>query len=118
MRCGPERIPSSNYGTQPNRIGLTTISDTFCASTLLTDYPGTIYKHGMHSTAKPVPLEEYLIKTYTDPGAVVLDCYMGSGTTGIAAVNTGRRFVGIELDEHYYQIAKKRITEAINNKAP
>lgn len=67
-----------------------------------------------HSTQKPVKLEEWLIKTYSNPGDLVLDMCMGSGSTGVAAVNTGRSFVGIEIDEGYYETAKKRIAERIN----
>jgi DNA modification methylase len=66
-----------------------------------------------HPTQKPVALMEYLIRTYTQTGETVLDNVMGSGTTGVAAMNTGRRFVGIELDAAYYAIAEKRIKEAI-----
>ena len=69
---------------------------------------------GFHPTQKPIALLEYLIKTYTNPGAVVLDNCMGSGSTGVACVNTGRNFIGIELDEGYFNIAKKRIEEAVN----
>ena len=64
---------------------------------------------GLHPTQKPVALMEYLIKTYTNEGDTVLDFVMGSGTTGIAAKNLGRSFIGIELDDKYFQIAKKRI---------
>ena len=64
-----------------------------------------------HSTQKPVALMEYLIKTYTNEGEIVLDFTMGSGSTGVAAKNLGRRFIGIELDEKYFQIAKGRINE-------
>lgn len=59
----------------------------------------------MHPTQKPVALMEYLIKTYTNEGETVLDFTMGSGTTGIAAANTGRDFIGIELDDNYYSVA-------------
>lgn len=55
---------------------------------------------------------EYLITTYTNEGQLVLDNAMGSGTTGLAAKNTGRNFIGIEMDENYFQIAKDRIKEA------
>lgn len=65
----------------------------------------------LHPTQKPVPLLEYLIKTYTVPGETVLDNTMGSGSTGVACVRTGRRFIGIELDDNYFQIAEKRILE-------
>jgi DNA modification methylase len=64
---------------------------------------------GLHPTQKPVALLEYLIKTYTNPGDLVLDNCMGSGSTGVACVNTKRRFVGIELDEKYFNIARERI---------
>lgn len=64
-----------------------------------------------HSTQKPVGLLEYLIKTYTNENEVVLDCCMGSGSTGVAALNTNRRFVGIELDEKYFNIAVERLKD-------
>ena len=66
-------------------------------------------KGKVHPTQKPVELLEYLIKTYTNEGDVVLDNTMGSGTTGVACVNTNRNFIGIELDEKYFKIAKDRI---------
>ena len=56
---------------------------------------------------------EYLIKTYTNEGETVLDFTMGSGTTGVACVNTNRNFIGIELDKGYFEIARKRIDEAL-----
>lgn len=67
-----------------------------------------------HSTQKPVDLLEYLIKTYTNESETVLDNCMGSGSTGVACVNTSRNFIGIELDEHYFQVAKDRIANAQN----
>ncbi|MEA4956914.1 DNA adenine methyltransferase YhdJ [bioreactor metagenome] len=69
-------------------------------------------KRSYHPTLKPVALLEYLIKTYTNSGDLVLDFTMGSGSTGVACYNTGRDFIGIELDEDYYNIATKRIREA------
>lgn len=71
----------------------------------------------MHPTQKPVALMEYLIKTYTNPGDTVLDNTMGSGTTGVAAVNTGRNFIGIERDPGYFDLAVKRISSAQQEKA-
>ena len=65
----------------------------------------------LHPTQKPVALFEYLIKTYTNPGELVLDNCMGSGTTAIACMNTGRNFIGFEMDKGYYDIACKRIEE-------
>ena len=63
----------------------------------------------LHPTQKPVALMEYLIKTYTNEGETVLDFCMGSGTSGIAAKNTGRKFIGIEKDAGYFEIAKQRL---------
>jgi site-specific DNA-methyltransferase (adenine-specific) len=63
----------------------------------------------VHPTQKPVLLMEYLIKTYTNEKETVLDFTMGSGTTGVACVNTKRNFIGIEMDDNYFEIAKKRI---------
>ena len=77
-------------------------------------YPKTTIKFSrdsnrIHPTQKPVALLEYLIKTYSNDGDTVLDFTMGSGSTGVACRNTNRDFIGIELDEEYYNIAKKRI---------
>ena len=66
-------------------------------------------KDKLHSTQKPVALLEYLIKTYTNEGDLVLDNCMGSGSTGVACLNTNRNFLGMELDENYFNIAKERI---------
>ena len=86
-----------------------------------TNYPKTVinantkYKRNeqkFHPTQKPVALMEYLIKTYTNENETVLDFTMGSGTTGVACVNTHREFVGIEMDAKYFEIAERRINEA------
>jgi site-specific DNA-methyltransferase (adenine-specific) len=69
---------------------------------------------GLHPNQKPVELLEYLIKTYTKENDTVLDFTMGSGSTGVACQNTNRNFIGIELNEEYYEIAKSRLQE--NNK--
>jgi len=84
------------------------------------NYPTSIIKfgnsdnreRGKHPTQKPVALMEYLIKTYTNKGETVLDFTMGSGTTGVACVNTGRKFIGIEREPKYMDIAQARISEA------
>ena len=70
----------------------------------------------VHPTQKSVELCEWLIKTYTNEGETILDNCMGSGTTGVAAVNTGRNFIGIELNEQYFKIAEERINTTINKK--
>ena len=69
-----------------------------------------------HPTQKPVDLLEYLIKTYTNENELVLDFTMGSGSTGVACVNTNRKFIGIELDDKYFEIAGNRIKESIDKK--
>lgn len=100
-----------NYG-KFSRAGQVVVNDGF-------RYPRSVLKfsnnnHGsVHPTQKPVALMEYLIRTYTNEGEVVLDNCMGSGTTGVACVNTNRHFVGIEKDTDYFQIAKKRIEDAM-----
>ena len=98
---------STNYGKQNGNVP--TVSDG-------RRYPKDVLRFGkaetdkhLHPTQKPVALMEYLIKTYTDLGATVLDNSMGSGSCGVACVNTNRNFIGIELDEGYFQIAKQRI---------
>lgn len=79
----------------------------------VTGYPTTILEFatetGVHPTQKPVALMEYLIKTYTNEGDTVLDNCMGSGTTGVACVNTRRSFIGIELDSYYFEVSQQRI---------
>jgi site-specific DNA-methyltransferase (adenine-specific) len=76
-------------------------------------YPKTILKFkqekGLHPTQKPVGLVEYLIQTYTNKGDVVLDPTMGSGTTGVACINTDRKFIGVEREKEYFEIAESRI---------
>jgi len=80
-------------------------------------YPKTVLKFkqqkGLHPTQKPVDLMEYLIKTYTNEGDTVLDNTMGSGTTGVACVNTCRNFIGIEKEEKYFKIAEDRINNPL-----
>jgi DNA modification methylase len=87
-----------------------------------TGYPRSIVefnsvssKEQIHPTQKPIDLLEYLIKTYTNENEIVLDNCMGSGSTIIAAINTNRKYIGIEMDENYFNIAKDRIESHINN---
>ncbi len=83
-------------------------------------YPNSIIKsknvcrNTVHPTQKPVELMEYLIKTYSNEDDIVIDITMGSGTTGVAAVNTNRSFIGMEMDEGYFKIAKDRINTTKN----
>ena len=84
-------------------------------------YPRSVLKFSrphppIHPTQKPVELLEYLIQTYTNKGDLVLDSTMGSGSTCIACINTNREYIGIELEEEYYNIATKRVQELLNMK--
>lgn len=82
------------------------------AATPRADNAGDRPPRTVHPTQKPVALMEYLIRTYTNEGDTVLDNCMGSGTTGVACANTGRRFIGIEQDPTYFLIAAGRIQGA------
>ena len=73
-------------------------------------------KSSLHETQKPVEACEYFIKTYTNEGDIVLDNTMGSGTTGVAALNLNRKFIGIEKEEKYFNIAKERVNEQFKHK--
>ena len=101
---------SKEYSRTEIMGGVTTNSD---VRILDKKYPQNILvfsnasqKNKLHPTQKPVALLEYLIKTYTNEGETVLDFTMGSGSTGVACLNTNRNFIGIELDQKYYNIAK------------
>lgn len=84
-----------------------------------TNYPRQVLnfkcqREGLHPTQKPVKLFEYLIKTYTNEGELVLDSCIGSGTTAVAAINTKRNFIGFEIDEGYFNIAEERVKKIIS----
>lgn len=103
---------STNYDTKWSKQSLTVNKGT--------RYPRDIQrfahdKEKFHPTQKPVALLEYLIKIYTNEGDIVLDNCMGSGSTGVACINTNRNFIGYELDENYFNIAKQRIESAYEN---
>jgi len=103
---------SANYGAQKDKV-VTINEGSYFPINLLNipaDERGTIGR--IHPTQKPLALLEYLVKTYTNEGETVLDFTMGSGTTGHACGNLGRRFIGIEKDAGYYAIASERIATA------
>jgi DNA modification methylase len=117
--------PQMTQGRLRKKMGLyeseITGGDSYASETFNSDYyPQSIQDFSaanmrtgrLHPTQKPVALLEYLIRTYTNEGETVLDFTMGSGSTGVACVNTNRDFIGIELDEGYYNIAEKRIEDA------
>lgn len=102
-------IKTSNY----RKYSKTSYDSTERYPTSVLTFKKDTQKEKYHPTQKPVALLEYLIKTYTDENELVLDSCMGSGSTGVAALNTNRRFIGIELDEKYFQIAKERMRKLI-----
>jgi len=120
MRYNPQGIKSAglkkitavahgnSMGARPNQIGREYEAFTGFPHEVL-EYQNVIGKSAIHPTQKPVSLLEYLIKTYTLEGETVLDFTMGSGSTGIAAKNLNRKFIGIEQDEKYFEIAKRRM---------
>ena len=118
----PQRYTASDRGVNPTRKNHA-LRRTIKAS----GFPRQILDFAapsrgrLHSCEKPVALFEYLVRTYTNPGEIVLDNCFGSGTTGVACANTGRRFIGIERDPTYFDIARRRIEQAIiaaNQPAP
>ena len=104
---------TDNYGKQKDYIS-TVSSDISYPRSIIeqTGVVGNSREKVAHPTQKPIALMEYLIKTYTNENEAVLDFTMGSGSTGVAAKNLNRSFIGIEQDENYFNIAKKRIEEA------
>lgn len=107
-RGAKDNSRTENYGLQKREAYEQTV----------TGYPSTILSFSKererhHPTQKPLALLEYLIRTYTNEGDTVLDNTMGSGSTGVACMNTGRNFIGIERDPTYFAIAEKRIEEAV-----
>lgn len=115
MRKGKARWKGGikdKHGTFSNAEAPKVWSDEYYPVSII-DISGAGMRTGrVHPTQKPVALMEYLIKTYTNEGETVLDFTMGSGTTGIACKNLNRSFIGIELDETYFNIAKERIENA------
>ena len=101
--------PNKQKGTNNDYKSIETINDG--KRYPLTTLEFTRVRKTSHPTQKPTLLMEYLIKTYTNEGDTVLDFTMGSGTTGVACKNLNRNFIGIELDEKYYNIAKERIDD-------
>ena len=116
MRIGKMRKKGGSYKKNKITIGLnpgfSTMSDKYYPTNILS-FPNCANKNErVHETQKPVSLMEYLIRTYTNPGETVLDFTMGSGSTIVGCVNTGRYGIGIDNDPDYFAIAEKRIYEA------
>lgn len=98
---------------------VTTVSDgkRYPVDVLQIDVDNNATASRVHPTQKPIELLEYFIKTYTNEGELVLDATTGSGSTAVAAINTNRQFIGFETDEKYFEIAQKRIAEALQKKS-
>ena len=106
-------LNKGNYGK--TKESYDTISEGYRYPKTIQFFPSDSQRFGsLHPTQKPIALMEYLIKTYTNEGDMVLDNTMGSGTTGVACMNTNRVFIGIEKEKKYFDIAAKRILEAVN----
>ena len=115
----PQMVPGEPYSDKPRKRTVGVHGDAVTTKKPIentgTRYPSSVLKFSngnngnVHPTQKPIALMEYLVRTYTNEGDVVLDNTMGSGTTGVACANTGRRFIGIELDPTYYGIACERV---------
>lgn len=108
-----QKHTNNNYGAyeiQDNRDKLGNLKYPGSIITIPKDHPSIM----QHPTQKPVELMEYLIKTYTKEGELILDNTMGSGTTGVAAINLQRSFIGIERELEYFNIAKERLDDAVS----
>ena len=107
VKNGGANHTSRNYGRHDAMPAKNETGDRYPISII--QFSNANRKDRVHPTQKPVALLEYLIKTYTDEGDLVLDNTMGSGSTGVACVNTNRSFIGIEMDDNYFEIAKDRL---------
>ena len=120
MRKGKARYKGGikdKHGTFSNAESEKVWSDEYYPTSIL-EFSGAGMRTGRtHPTQKPIALFEYLIKTYTNEGDIVLDNCMGSGTTAIACINTGRNYIGFELDKQYCDIANERVRKALAEKA-
>lgn len=103
------RLESEVYGSEN---GITVYDSTERYPRSVLKFSSDKQTSNLHPTQKPIALLEYLIETYTQEGETVLDFTMGSGSTGVASKNTNRKFIGIELDNNYFEIAKNRIESA------
>jgi site-specific DNA-methyltransferase (adenine-specific) len=118
VKTNPQPINSKrNYLTNCREIAVTAVK--VGSSTFNSSYDNGIYKYPIysgkdrfHPTQKSLPLFEDLIKKHSNPGDTVLDCFMGSGTTAVAAINTGRKYIGCEMNDEYYKKSLDRIEKA------
>ena len=114
-RGTPKKNANNNYGEYnfvDNRETLGDMKHPKSIISISKPHPATM----IHPTQKPVELIEWLINTYTNPGDTVLDNCMGSGTCGVACLNTNRHFIGIEMNEEYFQLAERRLSDTHSEK--
>lgn len=104
----------SNYGK--TKVGISGGGSTQRYPRDVLSFQWDTQRSSLHPCQKPINACEYFIRTYTKPGDLVLDNCMGSGTTGVACINTGRAFIGMELDDTYFQISQKRMEETLRDK--
>lgn len=121
LRDSPKKISHSYYGNNSTLREGHTIKDIgekvyeYRNPYSILEFSNAKTKGRLHPNQKPLELMEYLVKTYTNENEIVLDFTMGSGSTGVACMNTGRKFIGIELDDTYFNIAKDRISVSLIN---
>lgn len=111
MSGGKNNFTNNLVGKRPSHTDKYIREYTNYPTDILCDFPEVAPNKKVHTNEKPISLLEYLIKTYSNEGEMVLDNCMGSGTTGIAAINTNRKFYGIEINDKYFNIAKDRINK-------
>lgn len=116
IKAGKSRF-GTVAGVRPSHKSEFTREFTNYPTDVLTQFPEPSASEKVHTNEKPVALLEYLIKTYTNEGDTVLDNCMGSGSTGVACVRAKRNFIGIELDENYFKIAKERVALEFNEQS-
>ena len=112
-RCESKDKNSSNYNAVKRFCSENTTGTRFPRDVLKVSWRSAFGKT-LHPTQKPVSLCEYFIKTYTNEGAVILDPFIGSGTTAVAAINTERKYIGFEKDDKYFEVAKNRLEKLAN----
>lgn len=113
QRSDPRRDSWDVKGRKPFKLGVVRGNEGRLPRSVITFSNGNAHQKNIHNTQKPVALFSYLIRTYTNPGDLVLDPTAGSGTTAIAAIETGRNWICIEKDEGYYEATRRRIEERL-----
>lgn len=113
-KSGKSNFTNTLAGKRPSHKDEFLVEYTNYPTDILENFPEVNPNIKLHTNEKPIPLLEYLVKTYTNENDIVLDNCMGSGSTGVACINTNRKFIGIEKEEKYFNIAKERIEKACN----